>query len=256
MLTLKSMKLSELGLRELASELVGIASTRTVTKLVIPINGQVFVAAMQNPAMAEVLQNAEFVVADGISITLGRRFLGDNKVIRVPGVDLMVELCNAANERGLRIFLLGGRERAGEQTVRALRRRLDKVIFTTYCPRFGFEHSESETGEIISAIRSASPHIVFVGFGAPKQELFMDQVLRQLEIPVIMSVGGSFDMLGGLVQRAPKWIRKIGFEWLFRAVIEPKRLMKRYLVTNTTFCVNLFREKFNAFDGRAELPKH
>ena len=220
---------------EVALRVVQHAAAKGPTHLVIAVNGQVFVAAHQQPKFADVIRRAEEVVLDGISVFLATRALRDAKAHRVQGVELMNRICKVANDYSLRVMLLGGREGAADKMKDMLATSSPNLIVGTYCPPFGFEKSQEGIETTQLAIRDFNPDIVFAAFGAPKQELFMDQHIRPLHVPVAMAVGGSFEMVSGMVRRAPMWVQAIGMEWLFRTILEPRRLLWRYVYTNTVF---------------------
>ena len=213
------------------------------TSLIIPVNGQVFVLALQQPELARIILEAEEGVLDGISVWSAARLLGRNQAKRHQGVDLMLALCSNLNASGSKVFLLGGRPGSAEQTKNVLNASFcPDLQIETYCPPFGFERSLEALAEVRRRIDSFAPCLVFVALGAPKQEIFMDTYLRAWNVPMAMAVGGSFEMISGQISRAPRWMRAVGMEWLFRMVLEPRRLAKRYFYTNTAFLWALTRE--------------
>ena len=222
-------------LAQTARRLVDYAATHGPTRLVIPVNGQVFVLAHDQVQFADVIQRAEDVVLDGISVHTGVRMLSDKTADRVPGVDLMMQLCRDADAHALRVMMLGGRPGAGDSMRALLRNECPHLTVGVHCPPVGFERTPEGLAIVTDAIRAFAPDIIFVAFGAPKQELFMDRHIRPLNVPVAMAVGGSFEMLSGMVTRAPKWMQDMGMEWFFRMVTEPRRLLWRYVSTNSAF---------------------
>jgi len=171
------------------------------------------------------------------------RLLGKPLPERVSGSDLFPGLCKAAAGTGLRIFLLGGREGAAEEAARILEQRYPGLLFAgTYAPPFGFEKDPAENERAIAAVRAAGPDILFVALGAPKQEIWMYENRERLGVPVLVGVGAAFDLVAGMVRRAPKWMRKAGLEWLHRALLEPRRLGRRYATTNPRFIALVLRQ--------------
>jgi len=230
------------GLENVAIQIVDHAREGADTRLVVPVNCQVFVTAVYDSALGDVLCHAEYVVADGAPIVFAKKFLEKSHVSRVTGVDLITAICAEANASGLRVLLLGGRPGAAEATIGVLEKKFPDLIFQVNCPPMGFEKSPEQLARIDETIHAFAPHIIFVALGAPKQEFFMDKHLRLSHAPVVMAVGGSFEMISGMVPRAPLWLRKNGMEWIFRLMHEPRRLFKRYLSTNTAFCWLVFKE--------------
>lgn len=230
---------------EVAMRVVLHAEAKAPTHLVIAVNGQVFVLGHQQPRFADVICRAETVVLDGISIFLATRALRDSHAHRVQGVKLVTRICECADAYSQRVMLLGGRPGAGEKMKELLARTCPNLIVEAHCPPFGFERTEEGLETVREAIRDFAPDILFVAFGAPKQEFFMDQHIRPLNVPVAMAVGGSFEMISGMVARAPEWMQAIGMEWLFRAIMEPRRLLWRYVYTNTVFIWLFLCERFS-----------
>jgi N-acetylglucosaminyldiphosphoundecaprenol N-acetyl-beta-D-mannosaminyltransferase len=182
------------------------------------------------------LQRAEFLCADGKSISFASDWLAGKQIERVAGVDLIVDLCARGAGSGLRVYFLGGKPGAGQETAERLQARYKGLsVVGISSPPWGFEHDPQILSKLLAQIAEAKPQIIFVGLGAPKQEMFIDQHLRALHIPVAIGVGGSFEILSGQVQRAPIWMQQTGLEWLFRLLREPRRLWKRYCFGNFHF---------------------
>jgi N-acetylglucosaminyldiphosphoundecaprenol N-acetyl-beta-D-mannosaminyltransferase len=188
--------------------------------------------------------SAGLSVADGVSLVWASRVLGAPLPARVPGVDLFEAVCEAAAGTGLRVFLLGGRPGAAEGAARALRKSYPGLeVAGTYCPPVGFEADATESRRVADAVRAAAPHVLFVALGAPKQEVWLQDHLAELGVPVGVGVGAAFDFVSGQVRRAPPWMRRVGLEWLFRVMVEPRRLWKRYAVYNTRLVALVFRQR-------------
>jgi N-acetylglucosaminyldiphosphoundecaprenol N-acetyl-beta-D-mannosaminyltransferase len=161
----------------------------------------------------------------------------------VTGVDLFKALCGRAAKSGLRVYLLGGQPGSAELAARKLQAAYPNLIVAgTYCPAWGFEKDSEQLDAIARVIREAKPHILFVGLGAPKQENWIYEHGLKLGVPVCMGIGGSFEMVGGITRRAPRWMQQLGLEWLFRLVVEPRRLWKRYLIGNAQFMAMVFKQ--------------
>lgn len=221
------------------------------TTCVVTPNAQHIVLLESDPALREAYENAELVVADGISLVLASLVLPGKLRRRVAGVDLVDQLCGKAAKLGLRVFLLGGRPGSAQLAAKALQRRYAFLIVAgTRCPAVGFEHDERELRAIRDAIRAARPDLVFVALGAPKQEFWMHHHGRRSGVPVLVGVGGSFEMLGGVVRRAPRLIQRIGCEWLYRLLLEPSRLWRRYLIGNCRFLGIVLRQAAEKFMPR------
>ncbi len=177
---------------------------------------------------------------DGASITYTARLLGYGDVGRCPGPDLMEEISSAAAGQGIPVFLLGGGPGVADALADALRaRHPGLVVAGTATPPFG-EWSEETNRALVEAVKQSGARILFMGVSAPKQEIWAYEHLDELGIPIVC-VGAAFDFLSGRKPRAPKWMRKIGLEWLFRLITEPRRLWKRYLIGNLIFLWDVIR---------------
>ena len=207
--------------------------------------------AERDTRFADVLQAADLAVPDGISVVLASRLLGVPTPERVTGGDLMERLCAECAVYGFRVFFLGGLPGAAMMAAHNLRLRYPRLkICGTYCPRVGFENDPAETAHIRHMINLYEPDLLCVAFGAPRQEIWMQENRDQLRVGAILPVGAAFDTQSGLRHRAPKAFRRIGLEWLFRLAMEPRRLGRRYLVGNAQFIALVLRqwarEKFPA----------
>lgn len=202
---------------------------------VVTPNAHHVVMTADSPRFREIYEGAWLSLADGMSVVWAARLLGTPVPEKVSGSDLFPRLCELAGP-DVRIFLLGGREGAAEEAARRLQaRNPNLVIAGTYSPPMGFERDPAELERTIQTVKAARPHVLFVGLGAPKQELFMAEHRHRLGVPVSLGVGVSFEFVAGMVQRAPLWVQKAGLEWLDRIRREPRRLWKRYATTNPRF---------------------
>jgi N-acetylglucosaminyldiphosphoundecaprenol N-acetyl-beta-D-mannosaminyltransferase len=210
--------------------------------LVITANAQHIVLLDREPGLRDIYQDADMVVADGYSLVFAARFLGQRLPGRVPGVDLFQALCGRAAEHGLRVFLLGGRPGSAEMAASVIRKRFPEFQATTYCPPYGFEHSEYEMARVTRCIQDFRPDLLFVAFGSPKQERWIYEHGLSLGAAVSIGIGGSFEMVAGVVPRAPRWMQNIGCEWLYRLLLEPRRMWRRYLIGNIEFAWIILRQ--------------
>jgi N-acetylglucosaminyldiphosphoundecaprenol N-acetyl-beta-D-mannosaminyltransferase len=205
-------------------------------------NAQFVQIARSNPRFAEVLAKVELSVADGVPLVWASRLLGNPLPGRVNGTDLMVRLCQESAYRNWSVYFLGGRPGAADAAVEVLRRQYPGLkIAGTDCPPMGFSEDEELDRTVASRIEAAAPDVLFVGFGAPKQELWIDEH-RALPVGVMVGVGGSFELVAGITRRAPIFFQKAGLEWLWRVGMEPGRLWKRYLIGNTLFVLVVLRQ--------------
>jgi N-acetylglucosaminyldiphosphoundecaprenol N-acetyl-beta-D-mannosaminyltransferase len=197
----------------------------------------------------DVYQSASLVLPDGMPVVwLSRLFKkagGEGLPERVAGSDLLFELAKHSSLTGIRLFLLGGAPGAAEGTRSVLEDLYPGCqICGTYCPPQELFDTSEEQGHIRKIVRLASPDILLVAFGAPKQEKWIFQNKAVLGVPVSMGVGGSFEMASGKVTRAPKIIQQMGMEWAFRMLQDPARLWRRYIGNDLPFLVRLLVRTF------------
>jgi N-acetylglucosaminyldiphosphoundecaprenol N-acetyl-beta-D-mannosaminyltransferase len=206
-------------------------------------NAHLVTLAEHDDRFAEAMQAADLAVPDGISVVMASRLLRVAIPERVPGGDLMERMCAEAAHYGFRMFFLGGLPGAAIMAAHHLRLRYPGLrICGTYCPPKGFEKDPIELARIRSEVNIAAPDLLCVAFGAPKQEVWMQENRGKLQVGAILPVGAAFDTQAGLRRRAPKWTQQMGMEWFFRLVMEPRRLWRRYLVGNSEFIVLILRQ--------------
>ena len=180
------------------------------------------------PEMREINAAAALILADGAPVIWASRLAGSPLPERVAGSDLIFELCQLSADKGYRMFFLGGNEGVAVAAAQRLTARYPGLqIVGTECPPFR-EPTPEEEADLINRIRATRPDILLVAFGQPKGERWIYRHLQKLEIPVCMQVGASLDFAAGRIQRAPRWMQKVGLEWAFRLAMEPKRLFQRY----------------------------
>lgn len=184
--------------------------------------------ATQDPELQRILLEADLVIADGQPIvTLSGKF-GPPLRERVTGSDLTPLLAAACAREGFRVFLLGGAPGVAEKAAAVLvARNPGLVIAGTYSPPLA-GILDMDHADLLARLRAAKPHLLLVAFGAPKQEKFINLHVRSWNIPLAIGIGGTLDFLAGAQTRAPRWVQKSGFEWLWRMGTNPKRLFKRY----------------------------
>jgi N-acetylglucosaminyldiphosphoundecaprenol N-acetyl-beta-D-mannosaminyltransferase len=227
------------------------------TRQIVTANAQFYVLAEQHPGFRRCLDAAEYICADGMPIVWACNRYGKTTVPRIAGVDLIEEVCGHGAADGLRVFLLGGRPNSAAKTAAILEDRYKGIqIAGVSCPAFGFEKDELMLASLLDEIAEAKPHIIFVGLGAPKQELFINDHIRKLKVPIAIGIGGSFEIIAGDISRAPLWMQTIGLEWAYRLSQEPRRLWKRYLIGNTQFLSSVLKWRYRTLRERIALqPK-
>jgi len=187
---------------------------------VVTVNPEFVIAAQQHTLFRQCINQAAIVVADGMGIVWATRFLGAPTPERVTGTDILTTLAKRCAEKGYRLYLLGAAPSVAEAAAARLQVLAPGVkIAGTYAG----SPAPPEEAEIIERIRIAQADVLCVAYGAPAQELWIQHNLARLPVAVAMGVGGAFDFLSGRQQRAPKFMRRIGLEWLYRLYREPRR---------------------------------
>jgi N-acetylglucosaminyldiphosphoundecaprenol N-acetyl-beta-D-mannosaminyltransferase len=186
------------------------------------------------PSHGEHIRNADFSLCDGVGVIVAGRAWG-HRIERFNGPVLQLEASDQGRTRGWRHFFYGGKEGVAEEMERRLTERFPGlVVCGKYCPPFR-DLSPEEDRQVVDMINESRPDIVWVGLGLVKQERWIQQHLHRVRAPWMVGVGAAFDYHAGTVPWAPKVLRSLGLEWLFRLIQEPRRLFVRYLVTNTQF---------------------
>jgi N-acetylglucosaminyldiphosphoundecaprenol N-acetyl-beta-D-mannosaminyltransferase len=204
-------------------------------------NVHVIEAARRNTQLLDALAQADFVFADGAPVAWLARALYRLDCRRVAGAEIFESVNELAGRRGYSIFLLG----STTETLQALQARLatdspSLRVAGAISPSFR-PQTEDETAELIAQVNASGADILWVGLGAPKQEIWMFANRASLNASFIGGVGAVFDFASGRKMRAPKILQQMGLEWLFRFALEPRRLWRRYLFTNTEFLVRAAR---------------
>jgi N-acetylglucosaminyldiphosphoundecaprenol N-acetyl-beta-D-mannosaminyltransferase len=200
--------------------------------LVITANASHLCMMRRDPELALACRAGHLTVADGMSVVWALRASGQLVPERVAGVDLMARLLAAAGEHQLRVYFLGATREVVTALVERTRVQHPRLEITGF--RDGYFGPDDHVG-IVEDIRASRTDILFVGMPSPFKETWCERHRQRLEVPVIMGVGGSFDVLAGFIKRAPRWIQSLGLEWFWRLLMEPRKLWKRYLTTNSEF---------------------
>ncbi len=193
-----------------------------------------------------IYEKASLVVADGTPVLWAARYLGTPLKEKVSGSDLVPEICAMAAQKQCTLFFLGGREGAATRTKAILEKKHPRIrIVGAYSPPMGFEKKEAECQKILEMLKQASPNILFVGLGAPKQEKWLYQNIDRLPPLVGIGIGVTFEFMSKMVWRAPVWMQRVGLEWFWRLINEPRRLWKRYLLDDPKFFWYVWKQKRN-----------
>ncbi len=216
-------------------------SNKNMAVSVCIANVHMVVTARQESDFGEVVKRADIVTPDGLPLTWAMRLLLGIKQERVAGMDLLPDLIRAAETSNIPVYFYGGTDELINITRKYLGVHYPQLtIAGTYSPPFR-ALTATEEESVTAAINNSGARIVFVVLGCPKQEKWMDTMKNKLSA-VMVGVGGALPVLVGLQKRAPLWMQKSGLEWLYRLGQEPKRLFKRYAVTNSLFILLVAKE--------------
>lgn len=193
--------------------------------------------AYRNPGLRQVMNGSGLTTPDGMPLVWLLKHAGYEQASRVYGPDLMLDVCQRSVALGLRHFFLGGGAGVADTMADRLQARFPGLeVAGTLSPPFR-RLSQEEDEELVRTVNGAKPDIVWVGLGAPKQELWMAEHREALFAPVLVGVGAAFDFHAGTVRQAPAVLQRAGLEWAYRLVKEPRRLWYRYLVYNPWFAL-------------------
>lgn len=233
---------------EVVERIVDHALSDRTPEYVVTPNAMHILTLQKDAHFREIYRRAFLVVPDGVSLLWAAKFLNTPLNGRVNGTDLFEKLCVVASKTGLKVFLLGGRPGAAEKAQETLEVRYPGLkIVGIHCPPYNFEYQPEELELINAKIKAANPDLLFVGLGAPKQEKWIAASYQEIEVPISFGIGVSFELVANMVSRAPVWMQKIGLEWLFRLIVEPGRLWKRYVIGNPLFIWLVLKQRLGIF---------
>lgn len=195
---------------------------------IVSINPENVIEARQNSTFKTVIESAQIQIIDGSGIVWAATQKGISGLERVTGVDLMEKLLEMAGGQSVRIMFIGGSPKVAERLADCYSQKYPKAKFLGITGIKNIKNPQKdEEATLFSIVADYMPQIVFVSFGSPAQELWIDAHKEQFKGMVCMGVGGAFDFLSGRVVRAPRIIRKLGMEWLFRLILQPWRFRRQ-----------------------------
>jgi len=213
----------------------------------VVVNSDKILKAQKDNNLRKIINNCDLINSDGMAVVWSSKILGKPLKERVAGIDLFFKLIEEATYNKWKVYFLGAEEKVINKVVRKF-----KIIYpelTIVGHRNGYWNNDKEVTYII---KESKPDILFIGISSPKKEIFLSRHLREINVPFVMGVGGTFDIIAGKTKRAPFWMQKIGLEWFFRLIQEPKRLWKRYLIGNTIFIFIVLKELIKKYLKFAE----
>ena len=205
----------------------------------VVVNVDKIVKLQSDPQLRQAILGCDLINADGQPVVWASRILGCPLKERVTGIDLFAGLVQRCAERGWRPYFLGAQQEVVAKLVELFKAKYPQLDVAGW--RNGY-WTDAEEPAVVAGVKEARPQILFVAMSSPRKEMFLSRWRNELQIPFVMGVGGSFDVLAGVTKRAPGWMQRGGLEWLFRLAQEPKRLWRRYLIEDMRFLGLLARE--------------
>ncbi len=199
---------------------LALAKDKTKTSYVVAVNPEKVMTVNREPFLSSFFENADLALPDGIGVVLAARILLGIKTSRVPGVELATAICRASGSQGLKIFLYGAKEEVNALAAEKLREEFPDIRIVGrqngYLP-------EEEYDALVDRINESGADVLFLALGSPRQERWIDSYSERLNVGLCMGIGGSLDVIAGVVKRAPKLWRDIKLEWLYRLLSQPSR---------------------------------
>jgi len=210
-------------------------------------NPEFLVLANKNPAFKNILNRADLALNDGIGVLIAGKILGKKLKQRFTGVELLENLCLMLAEKPITVGFLGGRPGVAEKTAECLQKKYPGLRISFVGEEWPEDNMDDRRLKVEDRNSSTFYHlpssidILFVAFGAPKQEMWISENLDKIPVKIAIGVGGAFDYISGRVERAPLWVQKIGLEWLYRLIREPWRIQRQLSLLEFAWLV--FKEK-------------
>lgn len=208
----------------------------------VVVNVAKLVNMRKDAELARSVTECDIINIDGMGVVWGAKALGHKIPERVAGVDLFHNLNAMAEQESFSVFYLGAKQEVVEETANRMQAQHPNLKIAGIHHGYFWDDEEA----VVEQIRQSGAQLLFVAITSPKKENFINKWRDRLGVSFVMGVGGTFDVVAGKVNRAPEWMQNAGLEWLYRVIQEPRRMWKRYLVTNSTFAWLLLKEKFSA----------
>lgn len=217
---------------------VWMRNSDSFCRRIVTLNAEIAQMAIESPDLADSIRQADLIVADGVGVQLAAKIAGRPVPERVPGVELVELLAQEAAKLGKGVYLLGAAPGIAEKAAEVLKARIPALTILGAKDGYFKVHEEEA---LLADINRTSPGLLLVAMGVPKQELWLSANRTVLLVPVVMGVGGSFDVISGNKPRAPRLLQTIGLEWAFRLAIEPRRLKRIILLPK--FIISVFLKR-------------
>jgi N-acetylglucosaminyldiphosphoundecaprenol N-acetyl-beta-D-mannosaminyltransferase len=199
---------------------------------VCDVNTQILYLYHTDPNYKNYIKTCDYILPDGMSIIVSSKIFRKPLKERLAGIDVMEKIVEISYRKDYKIYLLGAKEEVVKKAAEILNKKFEKNVVVGYRDGY-FEKDDYDL--VIDDINQKKSNILFVGISYPKREDFISYAFDKLNVNFIMGVGGSFEVLAGVKKRAPKWAQKIGMEWFYRMIQDPKDKFKRYLISHSYY---------------------
>ncbi|NJP04340.1 MAG: WecB/TagA/CpsF family glycosyltransferase [Chloroflexaceae bacterium] len=204
------------------------------------VNAHCLNVAYTHARYQQVLNQADLVYPDGISVVWAGRLLGGCRMQKATGADWIAPFCALAVQQQWRLYVLAGKPGIARQACSRLMQQWPGLNIVGMCD--GFFHEKTEQ-EVLDDIRRTHPHVLFVGMGIPRQEIWLASHRHHIKTPVCWAVGALFDYVAGVEPRVPTWMNQLALEWLWRLIVDPTGKWRRYLIGNPLFVARIWHQK-------------
>jgi exopolysaccharide biosynthesis WecB/TagA/CpsF family protein len=252
---MKAVKLLNTSIHNLSQQEL-LAKLTQYGGFVITPNVDHLVKLQKDAEFLEVYNQATYRVCDSKILQYASRFLGNPIEEKISGSDFFPAFYRYnRHDRKIRIFLLGAGDGIAQKAQARINHKVGrKIVIDTYSPPLGFEHDEAECQRIVQKIERSGATVLAAGLGSPKQEKWIAKYRHQLKnVKIFLAIGATIDFEAGYKPRAPKWMSEIGLEWLYRLLLEPKRLWRRYLVDDMFFFWLVLQQKLRLYESPSPM---
>jgi N-acetylglucosaminyldiphosphoundecaprenol N-acetyl-beta-D-mannosaminyltransferase len=211
--------------------------------LISTLNTHSFNVALNDKPFFDALINSDILLPDGIGVVFALWLFQGEKIKKIAGYDLLIYELQQLDKIKGKCFFMGSTETVLHLIEQRVSRDFPNIKVGTFSPPYKDKFSNEDSSSMIKAVNDFQPNVLFVGMTAPKQEKWAYEHFKELNVSHVDCIGATFDFFAGTKRRAPNWIIRTGFEWLYRLIIEPKRMWKRYLIGNPKFIVYVLKEK-------------
>lgn len=249
-ISILGIKVNPITESELNREIARII-TREQKELILNVNVNAINQALKHPFMKELLNRARIVFCDGYGVVMGARILGAVIPERITYADWMWSLSALCEREGFSFYFLGAREGIAARAAEKLRERYPSLKIAGIQNGY-FAKTGRENDAVIDRINRSRPDILVLGLGMPAQEHWLSANWERVNAHIALTGGACFDFISGTVRRAPRWMADNGLEWVYRLLLEPRRMFVRYIIGNPLFLVRIIRQRMTGKGSRLD----